>query len=115
VNTLIMLLAASCMVGAAIFAVREGSQLRKINRMLAKIVKDMQSGAVFNPPWQPIATAPMNLEVLISDGQYVYCALCRYRGGEPDEDWVFGFLAWVRHGGALNKPTHWMPLPEPPK
>jgi len=64
--------------------------------------------------WQPIATSPMNLEVLISDGEYVYAAICRYHGGEPDEDWAVP-MASCGYRSVIRKPTHWMPKPEPPQ
>jgi hypothetical protein len=64
--------------------------------------------------WQPIETAPMNIEVLISDGEYVYAATCRYQGGEPDEDWAVP-MASSGYRPVIRKPTYWMPLPEPPQ
>ena len=63
--------------------------------------------------WQPIETAPINLEVLISDGEYVYSAFRRWRGdGIHEEGWSVGF-AW--RSPVVRMPTHWMPMPEPPK
>ena len=61
--------------------------------------------------WQPIETAPKGGElVLLSDVGWPHATR---RGGAPvkvggwwDERWnIFG-ASW--------KPTHWMPLPEPP-
>jgi len=52
------------------------------------------------PPseWQPIETAPKDQEILV---------------------WAHGIGQWVSKFawwdcGAHRKPTHWMPLPEPP-
>ena len=67
--------------------------------------------------WQPIETVPMMTDVLLWDGtsQNVgHCDMTDYDGyyDEP-------VLASNIHGGWLDaedyQPTHWMPLPEPPK
>jgi hypothetical protein len=60
--------------------------------------------------WQPIETAP-------KDGTHILCAV-------PGEIKVHVFIIWWNNGGWCNSltpdfitgvPTHWMPLPEPPK
>ncbi len=73
----------------------------------------MLIGALTVAEWKPINTSPMNLEVLISDGQYVYAAICRYQGGEPNEDWMVP-MASCGYRAVINRPTHWMPMPDPP-
>jgi hypothetical protein len=45
-NTLILLIAAAVMIGAAIFLGQEAMKLRKINKMLAGVVKALHD----NPP-----------------------------------------------------------------
>lgn len=124
-SQLLSLLSAACMAGAAIFAVREGSQLRKINRTLAKVVKDLQSGAAFAPPWQPIESAPKTGEPLIFFGRYIrdpklgafdIPATCTEVAQWCD---FWTTPGWIVGGMPTNywrvNWTHWMPLPEPPK
>ncbi len=56
--------------------------------------------------WQPIETAPIGQEVLV----YVPRRLGALYAGAR----LTGTQWWSRNLGDL-KPTHWMPLPEPPK
>lgn len=56
--------------------------------------------------WQPIETAPKDgTEILTWDGQDA--KILRWALGRWDD--------WGEMPGALLPPTHWMPLPEPPK
>jgi hypothetical protein len=58
--------------------------------------------------WQPISTAP-------KDGTRIMLWL---DGPIRAPKAVFGRLdkgGWVTEGSGLAKPTHWMPVPEPPK
>ena len=67
------------------------------------------------PLWQPIETAPKNgieFEGMLPDGAKVTCKwVC--------DDWTDGWT--FEYGGCWltlnqnNQPTHWMPLPEPPR
>lgn len=52
--------------------------------------------------WQPIETAPKDGVFIISDGE------------KASVGWWYGQLltGWLP---ADHKPTHWMPLPEPPE
>lgn len=50
--------------------------------------------------WQPIGTAPQNEPVLVSDWKGYWLVTDNKHGPYP-----------LRGG----HPTHWMPLPEPPK
>ena len=64
--------------------------------------------------WQPIETAPKGREVLvyIEDFNKVTTAwFCVNTGLWPHDE------AYTEDGEACNVglPTHWMPLPEPPK
>lgn len=75
--------------------------------------------------WQPIATAPMNTPVLVyaSNQQFVAWLQddktdpCR----EPDDPKSYLDGSWCVTDNKLGpfalrgkRPTHWMPLPEPP-
>lgn len=74
--------------------------------------------------WQPIETAPRRVSVLIAGGTYrtdqdwaddwrpfnhVTVAFLR----EGDKEWIGDQLAHDEF--FWHRPTHWMPLPEPPK
>ena len=66
--------------------------------------------------WQPIETAPKNQSVLLyCSAAYVpiYCGMKRY--GDPSEP-QFNELAWrCDSSGTFASPTHWMPIPKPPR
>jgi hypothetical protein len=53
-------------------------------------------------PWQPIETAPTNERVLFTDGKEIWIST------KYVVDDVVGLKL-------ADHPTHWMPLPEPPK
>ena len=55
--------------------------------------------------WQPISTAPFNQKVLIYSPDYGYIDVA--------EQWPNG--AWWEADDYQHDPTHWMPLPAPPK
>ena len=57
--------------------------------------------------WQPIETAPTGPQMIIIFGG-------RHAGvtiSEADGDW----WRWQKEKGLSTIPTHWMPLPEPPR
>lgn len=69
--------------------------------------------------WQPIETAPKDgspVLVYAVEGCtqwkfYTPLWICRWEEGHEDGE-------WIEAGGELYttcKPTHWMPLPKPPK
>lgn len=72
--------------------------------------------------WQPIETAPRGVSCLITNSKWVHQAtLGKYVDGR--EDWA-EFECWAVHDcedqfySVLidpDDPTHWMPLPQPPK
>jgi hypothetical protein len=71
--------------------------------------------------WQPIETAPKDgTEILIWDGTWVHTTVRVFNdwlgssGGVPffDDD---GSDREYAPGHLYLAPTHWMPLPEPPK
>lgn len=75
--------------------------------------------------WQPIATAPKDGSWVLLSGGYIdygwdaednpHCVVGQsYASRNWGDCWQF---AWYDSGyyGIYNNPTHWMPLPEPPK
>lgn len=56
--------------------------------------------------WQPIETAPKDgTPILVCDkGPYAYVA-----------EWFQHSRTWIGADKMYWEPTHWMPLPEPPK
>jgi hypothetical protein len=63
--------------------------------------------------WQPIATAPADGRCLLAietDHGYTFGVLDREKSG----DWIHDGEPTYCHGYYFC-PTHWMPLPEPPK
>ena len=67
--------------------------------------------------WQPIETAPKDgAEILITDGQTVAVVSWNEYAAELYDGigWTdMGEMGWGGMVGA--EPTHWMPLPAPPK
>lgn len=69
--------------------------------------------------WQPIETAPKKTAVLVFMGGEVYEGVLTWEEGyEKYAGWSFPFAD--AHGcgccaGGNDHPTHWMPLPAPPK
>jgi hypothetical protein len=67
--------------------------------------------------WQPIETAPKDGSTVIlwfSDGSFLNIGRYRPRGAvrkHPHCGWV---TAWD-FDPFIKQPSHWMPLPEPPK
>jgi hypothetical protein len=60
--------------------------------------------------WMPIESAPKLTRVLLWDGTWVSA------GAWTDYDcmgWVMDCYDFMHDGS--SSPTHWMPLPEPPK
>ena len=54
--------------------------------------------------WQPIETAPRDCDILTT-----------WRGGTITvARWSGYFNAWMANRKDAFKPTHWMPLPDPP-
>jgi hypothetical protein len=62
--------------------------------------------------WQPIETAPKDglTDILMFQNGGIYMATWCPLG--PSQKPRFG---WVSNTGYQLEPTHWMPLPEPPK
>ncbi len=73
--------------------------------------------------WQPIGSAPENgLSVLVwvpfkilPDPKSGYICQGRYSCPQLDPDGMYFDCAWRKTGGEKIEPTHWMPLPDPPK
>lgn len=67
--------------------------------------------------WQPIETAPKDGSgVMLLSSSGMVCAPCIWEIGEISE---YGFWLWWQSEPEwlteIKSPTHWMPLPEPPK
>ena len=63
--------------------------------------------------WKPIKTAPKDERLLVWSGQKMYCAHWAKSIETGDEAWIVA--EWGDEGDqALVRPSHWMPLPEPP-
>lgn len=64
--------------------------------------------------WRPINTAPMRKEVLVLlDGKD--CAVAYLESNGTWADWFTGNGIGGHDAELVGKPTHWMPLPEPPR
>ena len=66
--------------------------------------------------WQPIATAPKDLtEVIVYDADSEGVFIAQYEKNARPPFWSHDThdIA-VGRTGELLRPTHWMPLPEPP-
>jgi hypothetical protein len=62
--------------------------------------------------WQPIETAPKDGTIVLAwDGRAVYVAFYGRYALWNEMSWIGGHCK-VAH---ITQPTHWMPLPEPPK
>lgn len=78
---------------------------------------DTMSGALVGPGWLPIEEAPKDgTEVLVYERQpdgsaFIDIASNSYEVNLSSKD------MWVSSGGNIPscEPTHWMPLPPPPK
>ena len=68
--------------------------------------------------WQPIETAPETTCILVysNDGRQAvaYCDLTDMDGFYDEPIRVWNLNGWLS-GDSGFIPTHWMPLPEPPK
>jgi len=64
--------------------------------------------------WQPIETAPKDVEVLVFDEGVITISLWIDEDGEGDDGRLKGW--WEQSSNSLidPPPTHWMPLPDPP-
>lgn len=80
--------------------------------------------------WQPIETAPKKQWVLVTSAEtsdlpqpfergVLYAVAVQFPMQWPDSyEWVVYGTGWPQNGAhkvVYHKPTHWMPLPEPPK
>ena len=87
-----------------------GTPVYMINQELADRLKALTTPCehihATTPEWQPIATAPKDGTTLL-----IYCE----RRGEHVGKWLRHKECWIVTGGDSIVPTHWMPLPEPPR
>lgn len=95
----------------------------KLYDMVEEAIIDARRQAIEEcaPRWQPIDTAPKSTH----EGEYVrgiyLLGYCPEEGIRPDAcicviwwEPLQNGGEWVNEAGALVRPTHWMPLPEPP-
>lgn len=68
----------------------------------AQVVLDALRG------WQPIETAPRDQRILVRNG-----VTGPYVTQFTDGQWPLGF--WSRFGEWYPQPSHWRPLPDPPR
>jgi len=61
-----------------------------------------------NVEWQPIETAPKTGRAILFESPSVFT-------GTLVENETNGGETWMADDGVYVEPTHWMPLPEPPK
>lgn len=66
------------------------------------------------PQWRPIETAPEETSVLIWDGKMI-CAAHRWKTIGNKSFWSCDGADGYECENMFDNPTHWMPLPEPPK
>ena len=82
----------------------------ELGEELKALLKTCKPGPIIvgprEPVWQPIATAPKDGTTLL-----IYCE----RRGEHVGKWLRHKECWIVTGGDSIVPTHWMPLPEPPR
>lgn len=91
---------------------RRVTELLEANNRLVEENRKLKNAA--QEKWQPIETAPKAQRVLVWSGEEQYCAHWAKNPFTNDEAWIVA--EWGDDGDqALVKPTHWMPLPEPPK
>lgn len=62
--------------------------------------------------WQPIETAPKDIEVLIWTGENIYVG--KYVQNIETGETSFSVLEFEDGSRVVANPTHWMYLPEPP-
>lgn len=64
--------------------------------------------------WKPIETAPRDVEILVSNGKWQFVAQWVKNPYTDDERWM---IARLENGESvlITDPTHWQPLPPPPK
>lgn len=65
--------------------------------------------------WQPIETAPKDLtQVLVYDAEDKGVFLGQYECYAVPPYWSFDTHDLTREKAEIVRPTHWMPLPDPP-
>ena len=104
---------------SAEFLQRRRSAMRSAIRALQSLRKDGSSPKNPSPPeverWRPISEAPRDgTVVIVWNGSATWASSRRLgvpgQGGQP----TYGH-DWVMQGAWTHRPTHWQPLPSPPK
>ena len=81
---------------------------------IKKEIEAIKKRVARDDTWLPIDTVPIEIPVLLSDGATITC-------GKKEKEWYDGGSKWNVIGVSgyeweINfEPTHWMPMPEPPK
>jgi hypothetical protein len=89
------------------------SEIAQHYNWLLNFIRDIQDDA--RPQWQPIATAPQDARILIfSPLGEVFAAQWAKNPWTDDVAWMVARLA-DNDTVIITNPTHWMPLPAPPK
>lgn len=92
---------------------------REVDRRIGERIHDMVHGMFYEPPalWQPIETAPKDgtwMIIFVADSPlYANPFMARW-DKRPGGGWWAGFDGYGEDD-LVRAPTHWMPLPEPPK
>lgn len=95
-------------------------------RQVAGCIESAKAGKQVGPvsQWQPIESAPKDGTVIVcgpawdnaeSHGQFVTIANRHRDTWFSPEIAIFKDGNWEEEGCSIRQPTHWMPLPEPPK
>ena len=70
---------------------------------------------VIDREWKPIETAPRDRQILIFTGMAIYSACWVKNMFNYDEAWLVAAYGGDGDQLIVKNPTHWMPLPEPPR
>lgn len=86
----------------------EVAKLREENAALKAEVERLRAG------WQPIETAPKGERILVFNGK-AFAAQWVKHPGTGHEAWQVAQFDPENGLNLIEPPTHWMPLPAPPK
>jgi hypothetical protein len=110
-------------------AIRRSEQISGADLAIRINARSSDRAAAKEPLWQPIQTAPKMVTILLfavtdiaEDGSVRNWNMATgswHTGYEDERSKAQGYTTWTWAGRQLNvydvQPTHWMPLPKPPK